>query len=78
MAESRAFVDRVDQALIKALASERTLKEMTDLLAPDLGAWPAKAGAYACFPFLGHLERLVQYGRAQTDRRDGLLTYRLK
>ena len=71
MAESHAFVDRVDQALIKALASERTLKEMTDLLAPDLGA-------YACFPFLGHLERLVQYGHAQTDRRDGLLTYRLK
>ena len=78
MAESRAFVDRVDQALIKALASERTLKELTDLLAPDLGAWPAEAGDYACFPFLGHLERLVQYGRAHTGRRDGLLTYRLK
>ena len=78
MAESRAFVDRVDHALIKAIEAERTLRELTELLAPDLGTWPAEACAYACFPFLGHLERLVHYGRAQTGRREGQLTYRLK
>lgn len=78
MAESRAFVDRVDQALVKALATARTLKELTDLLSPDLGAWPTESNAYACFPLLGHLERLVHYGRAETGRRDGLLTYKLK
>ena len=78
MAESRAFVDRVDAALVKALATERTLKELTDLLSPDLGAWPAESNSYACFPLLGHLERLVLYGQAQTGRRDGLLTYNLK
>ena len=78
MAESRAFVDRVDQALVKALATERTLKELTGLLSPDLGAWPAESNAYACFPLLGHLERLVHYGRAATGRRDGLLTYKVQ
>jgi glyoxylase-like metal-dependent hydrolase (beta-lactamase superfamily II) len=78
MSESRAFVDRVDQALVNALATEHTLKELTNLLSPDLGEWPVEANAYACFPLLGHLERLVLYDRAETGRRDGLLTYKLK
>ena len=78
MAESRAFVDRVDEVLIKALQTEHTLKELTDLLSPDLGAWPAESNAYACFPLLGHLERLLLHRRVASDRRDGLLTYKLK
>ena len=78
MGESRAFVDRVDEALAKALQSEHTLKELTDLISPDLGAWPAESNPYLCFPLLGHLERLQLYGRVQTGRRNELLTYKLK
>ena len=78
MAESRIFVDRVDENLIKALQTEHSLKDLTDLLSPDLGEWPAESNAYACFPLLGHLERLVLHGRVTTGRRDSLLTYKLK
>ena len=78
MAESRVFVDRVDENLIKALQTEHTLKDLTDLLSPDLGEWPAESNAYACFSLLGHLERLVLHGRVTTGRRDSLLTYKLK
>jgi glyoxylase-like metal-dependent hydrolase (beta-lactamase superfamily II) len=78
MAESRAFVDRVDENIIKALQTEHTLKDLTDLLSPDLGEWPAESNAYACFPLLGHLERLVLHGRVTTGRRDSLLTFKLK
>ena len=72
------IVERVDEALAKALQSEHTLKELTDLISPDLGAWPAESNPYLCFPLLGHLERLQLYGRVQTGRRNELLTYKLK
>ncbi|NKB70185.1 MAG: MBL fold metallo-hydrolase [Candidatus Latescibacteria bacterium] len=78
--ESRVFVDRLDQALIAALEAAdgpRTMRELIDVLGPQVGRWPAEASTYLCFPLLGHLERQVQYGRLVTGRRDGLLTYQL-
>ncbi len=81
LAESRAYVDRVDQALLDAIgnaATPPTLRELTEQLGPILGEWPAAASLYLVHPFQGHLERLVQYGWVETSRRDGLMTYRLK
>lgn len=81
LAESRAYVDRVDEALAEELQgaeTPRTLRALTETLGPKLGEWPAAASAYLCFPFSGHLERLVQHGRVQMGRRGGLLTYQWK
>ena len=80
LAASRAYVDRVDQALLTAIAGAATPPTMRDLcttLGPQLGEWPDAASIYLVNPFQGHLERLVQYGVVTTGRRDGLLTYQL-
>lgn len=81
LAESRAYVDRVDQALVQELAGAtgpRTMREIIGALSPKLGEWPEAAGIYLVHPLSGHLERLVQYGRVETGRRGRLLTYSLK
>jgi glyoxylase-like metal-dependent hydrolase (beta-lactamase superfamily II) len=79
LAESRAYVDRVDQVLCAALKEgPHTLKELTQVLGPRLGEWPAEASVYLCFPLMGHLERLVQHGSVEVGRKEGLLSYRLK
>lgn len=79
LAESRAYVDRVDDALLGLLADgePRTMRAIIDTLNTSLGEWPASAGIYLVHPLAGHLERLVQYGVLETGRHDGLLTYRL-
>jgi glyoxylase-like metal-dependent hydrolase (beta-lactamase superfamily II) len=81
LAESRAYVDRVDQALLQAIghaATPPTMRELTEQLGPVLGEWPRAADVYLVNPFQGHLERLVQYGLVTTGRRDELMTYQLK
>lgn len=81
LAESRAYVDRVDQALLDELAGAdhpRTMRELCTTLGPKLGEWPDAASIYLVNPFQGHLERLVQYGVVVTGRREGLMTYQLK
>jgi glyoxylase-like metal-dependent hydrolase (beta-lactamase superfamily II) len=81
LAESRAYVDRVDQALLQELAGAsgpRTMREIIEALNQKLGEWPEAAGIYLVHPLSGHLERLVQYGRVETGRRGRLLTYALK
>jgi len=81
LAESRAFVERVDAALSQALQGAdgaRTMLELIDELSPKLGQWPAAASAYLSFPLQGHLERLVQHNVVQTGRRDGLMTFSWK
>lgn len=81
LAESRAYVDRVDRALVDELDrahAPRTMRELCTNLSPRLGEWPDAAGIYLAFPLQGHLERLVQYGIVTTGRRDGLVTYQLE
>ncbi|MEZ4868681.1 MAG: MBL fold metallo-hydrolase [Caldilineaceae bacterium] len=81
LAESRAYVDRVDQALLGALAGATpapTLRELCTTLSPILGEWPTTASDYLAFPLYGHLERLLQYGAITTGRRGGLMTFQLK
>ncbi len=71
LAESRAYVDRVDQALIAAIrnaATPPTLRELTQQLGPSLGEWPRAADIYLWNPFIGHLERLVQLGLLTTGK----------
>ncbi len=81
LAESRAYVDRVDQALVQAIANAAnppTMRELTEQLGPVLGEWPTPANLYLVHPLSGHLERLVQYGVVETGRRGKLMTYQLK
>ncbi len=81
LAESRAYVDRVDRALLDELAgaeTPRTMRELCNALGAQLGEWPAAGNTFLVYPFQGHLERFVQYGAVVTGRRDGLMTYRLK
>lgn len=80
LSESRAYVDRVDQALVNELAGASTpptMRELCTTLGPKLGEWPTEASIYLVNPFQGHLERLVQYNMIKTGRRGGLMTYQL-
>lgn len=81
LTESRAYVDRVDRALVDELTAAgapRTMRELCTNLGPKLGEWPDAASIFLVYPLQGHLERLVQYGLVVTGRRDGLLTYQRK
>jgi glyoxylase-like metal-dependent hydrolase (beta-lactamase superfamily II) len=78
LAETRAYAERVEAALLGALgAGPRTMLELTEALGPSLGDWPTEASRYLCYPLLGHLERMVEHGLARVGRREGLLEYRL-
>ena len=78
LAESRAFTERVDAALAAELvAGPRTLGELTVALGPRLGGWPDAASQYLCYPLLGHLERMVEFGRALKGRRGAVAEYAL-
>jgi glyoxylase-like metal-dependent hydrolase (beta-lactamase superfamily II) len=79
LAESRAFVDRVEAAVreeLSAAAGPSTLRELCDRLGPRLGSWAAEATATLWFPLLGHLERLAAFGLVSTGRKDGVVTFR--
>ena len=81
LGESRTYVERVDRALMAQLqehADGHTLRQLCDALGSVLGEWPAESSAYLCFPLTGHLERLVQHGRVEMDRMDGVIVYRWK
>jgi hypothetical protein len=81
LAESRAYVDRVDSAIqaeLEAAKSPRTMRELIDALAPKLGEWPEPANPPLSQPLQGHLERMVQFGLIEEGRRDGWTTYRWK
>lgn len=79
LGESRAYVDRVDRALAELLRSAKeryTLRELIAALKTKLGDWPNGAEILLDFPLAGHLERLAQYQKIKTERRDNLVTYR--
>lgn len=69
LAESEAFVDRLDGLVRAELARSPeglTLGELLVRLGPVAGNWPAEGtqGALA-FPVVGHLERLARLGRLE-------------
>ncbi len=80
LGESRAYVNRVDQALIAMLqdGERHSLRSLCEALGPILGEWPREASAYLCFPLMGHLERLVNHGRVEVGKKDGSVSYRWK
>lgn len=83
LAQSAAFVERLDGLVVAELAAEPaglTLAELLARLNPDAGAWPAEGteGALA-FPVAGHLERLVAQGRVTAiGARDGAAVWTLR
>jgi glyoxylase-like metal-dependent hydrolase (beta-lactamase superfamily II) len=77
LAETRAYVDRVDAALrdeLSSSAAARTTRELIDALGPRLGDWADNT--YLVYPLVGHLERLEQYGLVEATRRDDLIAWR--
>lgn len=72
LAESRAFVDRVDAALLAELRQARgprTLQQLVAALGPRLGEWPLAANTALSQPLIGHLERLTAHGVLQMPNR---------
>jgi glyoxylase-like metal-dependent hydrolase (beta-lactamase superfamily II) len=79
LAESRAFVDRLDAATCACLqdaSSPLTTRELIEILSPRVGQWPASANVLLVFPLLGHLERLRRFGFVATERRNGIVAWR--
>ena len=77
LAESRAFVDRVEAAVREELAAgAATLRSLCETLSPRLGGWDDSAAPFLAYPLLGHLERLQAYGLVSTERRNGVVAWR--
>jgi glyoxylase-like metal-dependent hydrolase (beta-lactamase superfamily II) len=79
LAESAAFVDRVETALCEALKrapAPRTMLEVIPDISPRLGKWPTEAGVYLTWPLTGHFERLASARLIELGRRDGIVTAR--
>jgi glyoxylase-like metal-dependent hydrolase (beta-lactamase superfamily II) len=79
LAESLAYIDRVDTALTDVLRGGQpmTLKEIIADIHKRLGNWPQGAEGFLNFPLTGHLEQMQQYKKVELGNRDGLITYRL-
>ncbi len=77
LAESRTYADRVDSALRDELmrsGREYTMRELIDVLGPQLGEWADNT--FLVYPFQGHLERLISYRQVIAGKRDNYTTYR--
>lgn len=78
LAESRAFVDRVEHGLrgvLQRAAEPIGIQALIAELSPKLGSWPEAASGFLIYPLAGHLERLVAYGMAESAYRDNILVY---
>jgi glyoxylase-like metal-dependent hydrolase (beta-lactamase superfamily II) len=81
LAESKVYVERVDDALRQALqraGSGRTMGQLIEELAPQLGVWPASSNGALSQPLQGHLERLVAYGLVEIQSDGKLKSFRWK
>jgi glyoxylase-like metal-dependent hydrolase (beta-lactamase superfamily II) len=61
---SRAFAERLEHELERALAGRRgrTTRELVEAIAPRVGSWDPAAWDLLAFPLAGHLERLERQG----------------
>jgi glyoxylase-like metal-dependent hydrolase (beta-lactamase superfamily II) len=74
LALSRAYVDRLDDAVRGALQSAPdglTTAEVIDAVGRGAGPWPEEARGALVFPVAGHLERLEAHGLATVQHHDG-------
>lgn len=81
LAESRAYTERVDDALRQLLQSATTaltLKEIIAILSPRLGDWPESARDYLSHPLSGHLEWLQSCGLVERVEQNERAVYRWK
>ena len=74
-AVSRVFVERVDEVVFnevrRAARSGLTLPELLSRVNPKLGEWPMTGTEVAlAFPVVGHLERMLEYGRIKGSREE--------
>ena len=68
LAASRAFVERVEEVVSAEIRDAGrgglTLPEVLARVSPKLGDWPGAGTEVAlAFPVVGHLERMLEYGR---------------
>lgn len=78
LAESAAFVERVETALRDELkkGGAQTMLEIIAVISPKLGKWPESSGVFLTWPLTGHFERLASAKLIELGRRDGLITAR--
>ena len=75
-AESRAFVERGEAAVLDAIAGgARTLSELPGLLGPQLGDWPRERDGALVAAFSGHLDHLAAAGKLTVESIDGARHY---
>lgn len=68
LAESRDFTWRLERAALRALdeaGGPRTTRELIDILAPEVGAWPPDAWMFLATSLIGHLEETMAHGRVR-------------
>ena len=68
--ESRHTVEFVDRVILRRLQkhpSGRTMKELINEVAEAVGDWPDDGVFLAMFPIKGHMDRLVQQGKAKLE-----------
>ena len=71
---SRAYVDRVDQAVSSVLSASdepMSLRSIIAATSPELGPWGEDAALSLKFPILGHLERMTARGEVERVVVDG-------
>jgi glyoxylase-like metal-dependent hydrolase (beta-lactamase superfamily II) len=78
IAETGRFVERADEAVMRCLSETRAWKSLKDVIGyadPLLGPF-GDARDELAYPLLGHLTELVQQGRVETRRIDGISHWR--
>ncbi len=71
------YVDRVEDALrgaIRGAGGGITMRGLIDQTSAALGDWPD--GTYLCWPFAGHLERMLEHGLIAKSRESDIASYR--
>lgn len=78
LAETRSYTLKADALVYELVAQgNSTLREIMETALPALGEWDvSKAGDFACSMF-GHLQRLSDAGLVSSERREGLLHYKV-
>jgi hypothetical protein len=64
-AESLAYTDRVESALVGTLSAAEKPMSLLDIVAATrerLGVWPEDVAGFLTYPLLGHIEALEQRG----------------
>jgi glyoxylase-like metal-dependent hydrolase (beta-lactamase superfamily II) len=78
LGESRAYVDRVDDALRDVLQNAQepmTMKQLISALGSRLGNWPEGAEGFLVYPLQGHLERMLARHQIKMHRGSGPVTF---